>query len=100
LREIVQIFLEESPKQLADLKRAVIEGNAELVERTAHGLKGELSYLGMPTVSQRAHVLEQMGRECNLDHAAELFVVFETEVSAMAGNMRRMQGTKHETVNR
>jgi hypothetical protein len=35
-----------------------------------------------------------------LDHAAELFVVFETEVSAMAGNMRRMQGTKHETVNR
>ncbi|HXM12411.1 MAG: response regulator [Candidatus Sulfotelmatobacter sp.] len=100
LHEIVQIFLEESPKQLAELKRAVTEGNAELVERTAHGLKGELSYLSMPTVSQRAHELERMGRECNLDHAAELFAVFETEVSAVAAKMRRMQGAKHETVNR
>jgi len=99
LHEIVQIFLEESPKHLANLKRALTEANAELLERTAHTLKGELSYLGMPTVSQRAHELEQMGRECNLDHAAEVFAIFETEVSTVAANMRRTQGAKHETVN-
>jgi signal transduction histidine kinase/DNA-binding response OmpR family regulator len=32
LDEIVQIFLEETPKQLANLKRAVTEANADLVE--------------------------------------------------------------------
>jgi CheY-like chemotaxis protein len=98
LHEIVQIFLEESPKQLADLKRAVTEADAQLVERTAHGFKGELGYLGMPTLSQRAHELEQMGHTCNLDHATEVFAVFEAEVSAVAANMRCMQGAKHEAV--
>jgi signal transduction histidine kinase/CheY-like chemotaxis protein len=100
LHEIVQIFLEESSQHLANLKRAVTEANAELIERTAHTLKGELSYLGMPAVSLRANELEQMGRECELDHASEVFAVFETEVSAVAANMRRTQGVKHETVNR
>jgi signal transduction histidine kinase/DNA-binding response OmpR family regulator len=100
LHEIVQIFLEESSCQLADLKRAVSEANAELLEKTAHRLKGELSYLGMPTVSLKANKLEQMGRECDLDHAAEVFTEFETDVSAVAESMRRMLGVKHETVNR
>jgi len=100
LHEIVQIFLEESSRQLADLKRAVTEANAELLEKTAHRLRGELSYLGMAAVSQKANKLEQMGRECDLDHAAEVFAEFETQVSAVADNMRRMLGVKHETVNR
>jgi len=100
LREIVQIFLDESSRQLADLKRAVTEANAELLEKTAHRLKGELSYLGMPTVSQRANELEQMGRDCELDRASEVFAVFEAEVSAVAENMRRMPGVKNETINR
>jgi signal transduction histidine kinase/CheY-like chemotaxis protein len=99
LHEIVQIFLEESPKQLAVLKQAVTEANAELVERTAHGLKGELSYLGLPAVSLKAQQLEQMGRGSNLDHAPEVFAVFESEMSAVAANMHSMSGAKHETFN-
>src|SRR5580658_5590285 len=100
LREIVQIFVEESSRQLADLKRAVMQGDAELLEKTAHGLKGEVSYLGMPTVSQMANELERMGRERDLGHASEVFAIFETEVSAVAANMRDMLGAKYETVNR
>jgi two-component system sensor histidine kinase/response regulator len=100
LHEIVQIFLEESAWQLADLRRAVTEANAELLEKTAHRLKGELSYLGMATVSQKANTLEQMGRERDLDQAPAVFAEFETQVSAVADDMRRMLGVKHETVNR
>jgi hypothetical protein len=54
----------------------------------------------MATVSQRANKLEQMGRDCDLNHAAEVFSEFETQVSAVADNMRRMLGVKHESVNR
>ena len=100
LYAIVQIFLEESPKQLAKLKRAVTEKNAELLERTAHSLKGELSYLGMPAVSQRARELEQMGRDCDLERASEVLAIFEAEVSAVIANMRSMPAAKLETVAR
>jgi signal transduction histidine kinase/CheY-like chemotaxis protein/HPt (histidine-containing phosphotransfer) domain-containing protein len=99
LHEIVQIFLDESPKQLAALKRAVREVNAEQIERTAHGLKGELSYLAMPAVAQKAQELERMGRESDLEHASEVFAIFETELSAVTATMRDMLGVKNETVN-
>jgi two-component system sensor histidine kinase/response regulator len=94
LHEIVQIFLEESSLQLADLKRAVTEADAGLLETTAHRLKGELSYLGMPNVSEKANKLEKMGHDRDLDHAAEVFSEFETQVSAVAENMRHMHGVK------
>jgi signal transduction histidine kinase/DNA-binding response OmpR family regulator len=100
LHAIVQIFLEESSKQLADLKRAVTDADAELLERIAHSMKGELSYLGMPTVSQRAGELEQMGRDREFQHAAEVLAILETEVSAAAASMNSMLEEAHGTVNR
>jgi signal transduction histidine kinase/CheY-like chemotaxis protein/HPt (histidine-containing phosphotransfer) domain-containing protein len=98
LQEIIQIFLEESPKQLADMRRALAETNAELLERVAHSLKGELSYLGLPETGQKARDLEQMGRNRDLEHAAEALLVFETEVAAVAAAMSGKTEVKHETV--
>jgi len=100
LHEIVRIFLEESPKQLSNLKQAVTEANAELIERTAHSLKGELSYLGMPAVSQRAHELERMGRHRDLERVSEVLALFEAEVLAATVNMQSMLGVNHEIANR
>jgi two-component system sensor histidine kinase/response regulator len=100
LHELVQTFLEESSNQLADLRRAVREADAELVEKTAHSLGGALIYLGMQGVSQRARKLEQIGRERDLEHASEVLAIFETEVCAVAAKMRRILGVNHETINR
>ena len=62
LQEIVGIFLEQVPKHLAALCLAVAQGIAETVETTAHTLKGELGYMGLPEILQRARELEEMGR--------------------------------------
>jgi HPt (histidine-containing phosphotransfer) domain-containing protein len=94
LDEVVEIFLQESPKQLAHLQQSVAEGNAELLERTAHRLKGELSYLGMPDASQNAHDLEQMGHKRDLKSASELLAVLEAEISAVGAAMRQRRRSK------
>ena len=39
LQEVVQIFLEDAPKQMAALSLAVAQGIAETVETTAHSLR-------------------------------------------------------------
>jgi len=49
LRELCQIFLEESPKLLENLKRAIAEGDATAIMKAAYSLKGELGYLGAET---------------------------------------------------
>jgi HPt (histidine-containing phosphotransfer) domain-containing protein len=61
LQEVLDIFLEEAPKHVAALRLAVVQGIAETVETTAHSLKGELGYMGLPEISQKAAELEENG---------------------------------------
>jgi len=96
LRELVQIFLEESPKQLTLLQRAIETANPEQIERTAHSLKGELSYLGLPEAARKAKDLEQMGHERTLRAAVNLFPAFRAEVSGATAAMRHLLAEKSE----
>ena len=100
LREIVTIFLEETPKLLDRLRRGIEEDNSKAVETAAHSLKGELSYLGMPGISQKARELEEMGRNRNLKHAGELSGVLETEVSVLAEQLRNLSWEDRESPGR
>jgi signal transduction histidine kinase/DNA-binding response OmpR family regulator/HPt (histidine-containing phosphotransfer) domain-containing protein len=98
LQEMIQIFLEECPKQLAKLREAVAEGNSDMLERVAHNLKGELGYLGMPGACQKARDLEEMGRNRSYSQASEIFLALETEVSALVAEMSRKMEIKNEVV--
>jgi len=88
LYEILGIFLGEGPKQISRLRRAIAEGDSAGIERIAHSLKGELGYMGIPQVSQKAGELEEMGRSGDLLQTAEVFAAFDTEVSAILSSMR------------
>jgi two-component system, sensor histidine kinase and response regulator len=83
LRELCQIFLEESPKTLRNLRQALAEGDASAVMRAAHSLKGEVGYLGAGVASQAARKLEDMGRENKLTGAPETMIVLEREISGL-----------------
>ncbi|MGA2147214.1 MAG: Hpt domain-containing protein [Bryobacteraceae bacterium] len=87
LQEIVQAFLEETPKMMASLRDAVRDANAGGVERTAHSLKLVLGYLGRPVASQTVRELEQMGRNGELKGAAEAFAITEAEIAAVTASM-------------
>jgi CheY-like chemotaxis protein/HPt (histidine-containing phosphotransfer) domain-containing protein len=92
LHEVVEIFLEEGPKQMTTLRHAIEDGNAEGIEKTAHSLKGELGYLGISEVSRKACELEEMGREHDLQHTTKVFGTFEAGISGVLISMRRMNG--------
>jgi two-component system, sensor histidine kinase and response regulator len=88
LREIVKIFLDETPRLLTTLRQGVSEGKAELVEKVAHSLKGELSYFGLEELRQKALALEQMGRNRDLNRAAEVFDSLQEELSVLVTEIR------------
>jgi two-component system sensor histidine kinase/response regulator len=83
LREVCKIFLEESPKLLQKLQKAIADADPEAVMRAAHSLKGELGYLGAPGAAQAARELEDMGHEKNLSRATELFTLLERELTGL-----------------
>jgi two-component system sensor histidine kinase/response regulator len=63
LRELIEIFREEFPRLLQQLREQIVRGDMKSVESTAHGLKGMLSGLSAMRAAGVAARIEQMGRD-------------------------------------
>jgi signal transduction histidine kinase/DNA-binding response OmpR family regulator len=96
LHEVLGIFLEEVPRHMASLRQAIAESDAGAIEGVAHTLKGELGYLGIAGVSQKAREMEEFGQKSEFRLAAELYGVFEPEVSETLFSVRRLIRTRAE----
>jgi two-component system, sensor histidine kinase and response regulator len=88
LREIVDIFVEETPKLVERLQLGVSTGDAHIIETTAHSLKGELSCLGA-SAADHAPELERMGREHDVKNVAGRFASFRDEIVELVKEVRR-----------
>jgi signal transduction histidine kinase/CheY-like chemotaxis protein/HPt (histidine-containing phosphotransfer) domain-containing protein len=91
LYEIIELFVEEIPKQLATLKQAILYNDSETVERIAHSIKGELGCLEISAASDYARELEEIGRNGTLGNAASTLSALEAEITAVVAEMRRFR---------
>jgi HPt (histidine-containing phosphotransfer) domain-containing protein len=60
-RELVELFLEETPGLLEKLGDAAMARNAAAATRLAHGIKGSAATIGAMTAREAAQRLEQSG---------------------------------------
>jgi two-component system sensor histidine kinase/response regulator len=83
LKEIAGLFLDDYPKSLNELHQAVESGDARLLERTAHGLKGSVSNFGARPVVDAALQLETMGRAQKLGEVEHVLHTLELALAAL-----------------
>lgn len=67
LCELIQIFIEDSPKMLRDLQTAINNKDLEQLSRVAHALKGMASNFSNSPVEQLAFQIELSGKQQTLD---------------------------------
>ena len=67
LQKLVCLFLDVYPEQLSTIKDAGLLGDAEKLERAAHGLKGSAAAIRAEEIYEAAHTLEVMGRSGSLE---------------------------------
>ncbi len=79
LGELAQLFLDDAPRQIREIRDAQVKSDAARLEFTAHTLKGSASTLGANTLTDYARKLEALGREKHLDGAGELCLQLELE---------------------
>ena len=89
LFEVVEIFINEAPKALTRLRQALSCGDAEAVERVAHGLKGEIGYLGIRSLSQQTRELEEAGRRQDMVSCEPLVASLEAEIPYVVSAVRQ-----------
>jgi two-component system sensor histidine kinase/response regulator len=84
LKEIAQLFIDDYPRAMEDIRQAVNRGDAKSLERSAHGLKGSVANFGAPTAVEAARKLESMGRAAQLAKVEEVQQVIHTLELALA----------------
>lgn len=71
LREVVELFATECPKQMTDIEEAHESGDSERVSRAAHTLKSSVALLGAERAAAAAKKIEYMARDNELADFAE-----------------------------
>ena len=83
LKEIGALFLDEYPRALDDIRHALATGDASLLERAAHGLKGSVANFGARPAVDAAFQLEQFGRSRNLETAPAALAALEKALACL-----------------
>ena len=79
LSDLVQMFIDEVPGQLAVLDAAIAKGDPGAARITAHTLKGTAGNFGASRMQALASAIEMKGREGSLEGAVALFAQLQDE---------------------
>ena len=81
LREIVGIFLEDTPLRIAELDQGALAGDRAKFTRAAHSIKGSSANIGATALRAAAEKLEQQSHTQGIAGAAGLVAQVKTEFS-------------------
>ena len=91
LREIVAVFLDDSPRLLSEIRQAIQENNSRRLQLAAHTLKGAASNFGAAVAVGAALTLEHQGRTGEMAGARAAYPALEQAIE----QLRHELATRH-----
>jgi signal transduction histidine kinase/HPt (histidine-containing phosphotransfer) domain-containing protein len=82
LRDVARIFLEDTPKRLSTIRKAISRKDGEALARAAHALRGSVGMLGAKEIAEDARQIEALGRTGSTAEASKLLASFEGKLSS------------------
>jgi response regulator RpfG family c-di-GMP phosphodiesterase len=79
LQMIVESFVEESPKTIAEIAFSLNSGDCTAAGAKSHALKGGASYIGAQRIQSIAFAMENAGKAGDLAGSEQLFPKMKTE---------------------
>jgi HPt (histidine-containing phosphotransfer) domain-containing protein len=92
LSELIDTMRDEAPKLLHEVRVAVEAGDAALVGRAAHTLKGAVSNFGARAAADAALCLERMGRSGDLGDVSPALATLEVEMALLITELDQAAG--------
>lgn len=74
LKEIIAIFLEDTPQRIAELESSLGKGDLPTFIRAAHSIKGSSSNMGAMVLRETAEALESKAKASGLASVGELLI--------------------------
>ncbi len=92
LKDIIGIFLEDTPERLVELKESLAAYDQPKFTRAAHSIKGSASNLGALKVRSTAEQLEHQSRKSGLNEIEPLIAQLETEFANAKNELNKLAG--------
>ncbi len=86
--ELVETFLDDAPKLMAELQSALQKQDAEAFRRAAHSLKSNSATFGASRLSGLAKELEMLAKEQKLAEAAPKLPAVEEALQATEAELK------------
>ena len=77
INELIDTFLEDAPKMIAEIQSALSANNADAFRRAAHSMKSNASTFGATELAALAKDLERLGKENKLADSGDKLKAFE-----------------------
>lgn len=90
LAELIQTYLEETPRLLVRLREAVNAGDAGGVRLNAHSLKGSSAEFGASYLTELCRQMEMAGKNQDVASARDLMAEVEDEYHRVAVALSRL----------
>jgi HPt (histidine-containing phosphotransfer) domain-containing protein len=90
LREIVSIYIEDTPKRIADLKSCLASGDVTTFTRAAHTIKGSSANVGAQVLKAIAERLEAISRKDGLGGVSGLIAECDAEFERVKSELGRI----------
>jgi CheY-like chemotaxis protein len=90
LDEIVQLWQEDTPYRLVEIRNGIAGSDASVIERAAHRLRGSLGTLAAALATEAAERLETLAAAGDLSTIADAAAALETEVERLRLRLERL----------
>jgi len=90
MREVVELFLDDCPRRLEAIRRAVAARDAAGLAAAAHTLKGSVAHFAVAEATEAVHALEEMARRKAWREAASGLATLEAELGRLLPALERM----------
>jgi HPt (histidine-containing phosphotransfer) domain-containing protein len=78
LAELAELFLQDYPRLMEEMRYSIVQGNHSDLERAAHTLKGRLAFFGLNRMRDMLFGLEMLGRERKSGNSKQVLAEIES----------------------
>jgi HPt (histidine-containing phosphotransfer) domain-containing protein len=89
--ELIDTFLGDAPRMLADMRQALDAGDADSFRRAAHSFKSNSATFGAESLAAHAKELEMMGKAGTLDGALPKLAQLEAEYNQVRSELEKLK---------
>ncbi len=90
LRELVEIFLSDTPARIVEMKTALSAGDGITFTRAAHSIKGSASNLGAEPLRAISEKLEHRSKTEGMNGIEPLVSELEVQYAAVHAELKRL----------